>query len=49
MCLLSKSGWPIAPLLEDHAKAPPNEQEVPILTINYSTRYVLNITKNDFF
>ena len=38
MSSLSKFGWPIVPLPEDYAKAPPSEQEVPTSSINYSTR-----------
>jgi biotin synthase-related radical SAM superfamily protein len=48
MSSLSKSGWPIAPLLEDRVKAPQNGQEVPISTINYLTIYMLNTTNNEF-
>lgn len=29
ICILSKSDLPAAPLLKDHAKAPPNEQKAP--------------------
>lgn len=32
ICLLSKSDSPAAPLLKDHAKAPPSEQKAPINT-----------------
>lgn len=46
MSSLSKSGWLIAPLLEDHVKAPQNEQEVPIPTINYLTTYEMNTMNN---
>ena len=38
MSSLSKFGWPIAPLPKDYAKALPSGQEVPISSINYSTR-----------
>jgi len=38
MISLSKFGWPIAPLPADYAKAPPSGQEVPISSINHSTR-----------
>lgn len=49
MSSLSISGWPIAPLLEDHVKEQQNGQEVPVSTINCSTRYVLNTTNNGSF